>query len=253
MILDALGQTSDSISSSDPYDTYTAVLEGPMFEDSRAQKLRKTLRGFVTPGQCLGFLAQTRSTLGRAYSGISGQQSSPGAEKSARSRKRREPDLESSICSPAKAINFAFVCSVIAIVWPSLPLHSLVDESRLEALNEIKDVDKDIIVPILSTGLKRKRNEEGSASRSWSWDVITSSALRLRYALSVCTSLNFQPIHDTKTESRMLRLLESSDVLPELKLEIVKHPFLLVKHALTAFTSRAGHSSRALHWGRSGM
>ena len=203
-----------------------------MFEDSHVQKLRKTLRGFVTPGQCHGFLAQTKNALKQTYSGISGQPFSPGVENSGRSRKRRKLDFEPSTCSPAKAVNFAFVCSVIAIVWPSLPLHSLVNKSRLEAVNEIKDVDTDIISPLLSVGLKRKRNEEEGAYRSWPWDIITSSALRLRHALSTCTSLDFQPMRDAKADSRMLRLLESSYVLPELKLEIVNHTFLLLKHAL---------------------
>lgn len=227
MILDALEQTADSIDSRDPHNTYAAVLGGPIFEDSYVEKLKKALRGFVTPGQCLGFIAQTKNTLERVNSEPPSQQKIPDMESSKPSRKRRKLDPKSTICAPVKAINFAFVCNVVAIVWPSLPIHSLADEPRSEAVNEIQEVNANVIAPLLSAGPKRERDEEGgSASRSWSRDVTVSSALRLQYALSVCTPLSFQPARDTKAESKMLRLLESSDVLPELKIEIVSHPFL---------------------------
>lgn len=227
MILDALGETTDGVGSSDPYDAYAAVIGGPIFEEPHVEKLRKALRGFVTPGQCLGFLVQMKRRLEQVCSGPPGEQFTPGAENSEHRRKRRRLNLEPSACSPAEAMNFAFVCGVMTIVWTSLPFHSLVDESRLEAVNEIRDANTNLITPLLSLGLKRKRVEQGkSTSRSWSCDVITSSALRLQYALSVCTSLNCHPAHDAKVESRMLKLLESADVLPELKIEIVNQRFL---------------------------
>jgi len=228
MILNALEQTTDSVDGSKPWNTYTTILGGPIFEDSHVEKLRKALRGFLTPGQCLGFLTQTKGLLEQVYSEPPRQQDIPDSECPKRSRKRQKLDPESTRYSSVKAINFAFVCSIIAIAWSSLPVHSLTDESRSEAVNEIQGVDTSVIALLLSAGLKRKRDEEGwSASRSWSRDIITSSALRLRYALSVCTPLSFQPARDTKTESRMLKLLESSDVLPELKIEIVNHAFFL--------------------------
>jgi hypothetical protein len=242
VVLDTLEKTTDRTDSSNPYDTYAAVLGGPIFEEFHVEKLKKALRGFVTPGQCLGFLAQTRSALEKVYSGPSGQQSTPRAEGSERSRKRQKLDLDPSTRPPSEAIRFAFVCKVIAIVWPSLPFHSLTDEFRLEAVNEIQGVGTSVIAPLLSAELKRKRDVEwGSASRLWSRDVITSSALGLQYALSVCTPLNFRPVHDIKMESRMLRLLESPDVLQELKIEIVNRTLLLGKHTLTDLHSRADH------------
>jgi hypothetical protein len=73
-ILDALEQTTDSIDPSDPYNTYAAALGGPIFEDSHVEKIRKALRGFVTPGQCLGFLAQMKDALERVSSENSRQQ-----------------------------------------------------------------------------------------------------------------------------------------------------------------------------------
>ena len=231
MILDALEQTTDSIDSDDSYNTYAAVLGGPIFEESHVEKIRKALRAFVTPGQCLGFLAQTKNALKRVNSGHSRQQSIPDAGNPKRSRKRRKLDSESTMCSPVKAINFSFACSTIAIIWPSLPIHSLTDESRSEAVNQIQGVNTNVIAPLISMGLKREPDEEGgSPSRQWSRDIITSSALRLQYALSTCTAFGFQPAHDIKTESRMLRLLESSDVLPELKIEIVNLTFFLRKY-----------------------
>lgn len=242
MILDALGKNSDDINSSDPYDAYAAVIGGPIFEESHTQNLRKSLLGFVTPGQCLGFLTQTKSTLKRVCSGPSREQSTLGAGDSERSRKRRKLDLEPSTCSPANAIHFAFLCSVIAIVWTSLPFRTLVDEARSEAISEIRDANMNVIVPLLSAGLKRKRDEGGrNTSRSWSCDVVTASALRLQYALSVCTWVNCHPAHDTKMESRMLKLLESPNVLPELKIEIVNQTFSLGKQVLTDLPFRAAH------------
>jgi hypothetical protein len=228
VILSALGKTTDDISSSDPYGAYAAVIGGPIFKESHTEKLRQALRGFVTPGQCLGFLVQTKSTLERVCSGHSGEQFTPHAENSERSHKRRKLDLEPSTCSPGENTNCAFVCSIIAIIWTSLPFRSLVDESRSEAVNAIRDANTSVIGPLIAAGLKRKRSEQGrSTSRSWSRDVVLSSALRLQYALSVCTSLNCHPAPDTKVESRMLKLLELSDVLPELKIEIVNHSFSL--------------------------
>lgn len=224
MMLDALSKTVDDIDPGDPYGAYTTVIGGPIFEDSHSEKLMKALRGFLTPGQCLGFLEQTKSTLTLICSGSSGGQNTPGAENSERPRKQRKLDLEPSACSPAKAIKFALVCSVIAIAWTSLPFHSLVDESRSEAVNGVRGVDMSIITPLLSAGLKRKRDEQGkSIPRSWSRDVVMSSVLRLQYVLSMCASLDYHPTHDTKMGSRMLKFLESSDVLPELKIEIVNH------------------------------
>lgn len=228
MILDALERTTDDTDSNDPCNTYAAVLGGPIFEDSHLDKLKKALRVFVTPGQCFGFLVQTKGMLERANSEPSRRQDISDTESPKRSCKRRKLNLKRAMCSPIKAVNFAFVCGVISIVWPSLPIHSLADESRSEAVNEIQGVNTDLITPLLTAGLKRERDGEGgSASRSWSWDVIMSSALRLQYALSSCTTLDVRPAHDTKAESRMLRLLESSDVLPELKIEIVNHAFSL--------------------------
>ena len=251
MILDALEQTTDSIDPSDPYNTYAAALGGPIFEDSHVEKIRKALQAFVTPGQCLGFLAQTKNALERVNSEHSKQQNISDTEGSKRSRKRRKLD-PSTTYSPIKATNFAFVCSAIAIIWPSLPIHSLADESRSEAVNQIRGTDANVITPLLSMGLKRERNEEGgSPSRSWSRDIITSSALRLQYALSTCTAFGFQPAHDIKTESRMLRLLESSDVLPELKIEIVNRTFFLRK-CLPISSSGAVTSHECFAWGTQG-
>ena len=225
MIIDALEQSASGIDPVDPYEAYATVLGGPIFEVSHVEKLKESLQVFVTPGQCLGFLAQTKSTLGHMHSVPSEQRFTRGPESLKQSRKRRKPDLEPSIHSPARAINFAFMCSIVAIVWPSLPLHSLADEPRLEALNEIRGVNTGVITPLLAAGLKRTRDEEGgSTSWLWSRDIITSSALRLQYALTVCTLLNFRPAHGRKVESRMLRLLELPDVLPELKIEIVIVP-----------------------------
>ena len=244
MILDALEQTTTTVDSDNPYSTYEVLIGGPIFEDSHVEKLRKALRGFVTPGQCLGFLAQTKDTLERVYPEPFGQQGILGTESSKHSRKRRKLDPEPTGCSPVQAINFAFVCSVAAIVWSSLPVHSLADGPRSEAVNEIQGVNTSIITPLLSAGLKRERDEEGgNGSRSWSRDIIMSSALRLQYDLSVCTSLSFQPAHDTRTESRMLRLLKSSGVLPELKIEIVSRIVFLQKHLLTDSPPRVGHFS----------
>lgn len=228
MILEALEQTTDNTDTSDPYGIYAAAFGGPIFEDSHVERLRKALRAFVTPGQCLGFLAQTKSALERVNPGHSRQQNITDTNSSKRSRKRRKLDPEFTIYSPVKAINFAFVCGVIAIVWPSLPIHSLADESRSEAVSKVQWVNANIIIPLLSTGLKRECDGEGgNASQSWSRDVITSSALRLQYALSTCTAFAFRPVHDNGVESRMLRSLESSDILPELKIEIVNHILFL--------------------------
>jgi len=171
-------------------------------------------------------LSQTRNTLERVYFGTPEQQFTPDAENSDRPRKRRKLDLEPLLCSPAKATSFSLVCRIISIVWVSLPLHSLEDESRLEAANEIRDANARFIIPLLSAGLKGKYDEgERGAYGSWARDIITSSVLRLQYALSACASLNFRPVCDTKMESRMLRLLETPDVLPELKIEIVNKRF----------------------------
>ena len=240
-IIDALEQTADSTDCGNPYNTYAAILGGPIFEASHVEKLRKALRGFVTPGQCLGFLTQTKRTLERAYSQSFQRQDIPDVGSSKPSRKRRKLDSDPAACSPVEAINFAFVCSIITVVWSSLPVHSLADESRSGVANEVQGVDTSVIIPVLSAGLKRERDEEESASRSWSRDIITSSALRMRYALSVCTPLGFQPALDTRTESRMLRLLKSSDVLPELKIEIVNRTLFPEKHLLIDLFPRAGH------------
>lgn len=224
MVLDALEQATNITDSSNPYDTYDAVLGGPIFDDSHVEKLRKALRGFVTPGQCLGFLTQTKNTLERACPEPFRQQDIPGTGSSERSRKRRKLDLEPTIRSPIQAINFAFACNIIVVVWSSLPVHSLADESRSEVVNEIQRVNTSVIDPLLIAGVNRERGEEwGSGSRLWPQDIITSSALRLQYALSVCTPLGFHPAHDAKTESRMFRLLKAPDILPELKIEIVNH------------------------------
>ena len=224
MVLDALKQATDITDSSNPYDAYEAVLCGPIFDDSHIEKLRKVLRGFVTPGQCLGFLMQTKDTLERACSEHCRQQDIPGTVSSERSRKRRKLDPESTPSSPIQAINFAFVCDIIAVVWSSLPIHSLAVESRSEVLNEIQGVSTSVIDPILFVGVKRERGEEGgSGFRSWPQDIIMSSALRLQYSLSVCTPLGFHPAHDAKMESRMFRLLNAPDILPELKIEIVNY------------------------------
>lgn len=222
VILDALGQVTDNMDSSSPYDTYEAILGGPIFEDSHVEKLTKALRGFVTPGQCLGLLKQTKGALERLYPDPSGQQGIPDMEKPRGSRKRRKLDPEPTTCPPAQAVGFALVCSIIAVVWPSLPIHSLTDESRSEGVNEIQGVGGSVLAPLLSAGVKRERGDEArSASRLWSRDIITSSALRLQYALSIYTPLGFKPTYDAKVEPRMLRLLKLSDVLPELKIEIV--------------------------------
>jgi len=224
MVLDALEQATDITDSSNPYDTYEAVLGGPIFDDSHVEKLRKALRGFVTPGQCLGFLTQTKDALERARPEPFRGQDIPGAGSSECSRKRRKLDPKPTTCSPIRAINFAFACNIIVIVWSSLPIHSLADESRSGVLNEIQGVNTSVIDPLLTAGVKRERGEEGgSGPRSWPWDIITSSALRLQYALSVYTPLGFRPAHDAKTQSRMVKLLKAPDILPELKIEIVNH------------------------------
>lgn len=241
-MLDALSKITDNIGSGDPYEIYAAVLGGSIFEESHAEKLRKAFRSFMTPGQCLEFLAQTKSTLKSTYLRPSGQRLTTNMENSERSRKRQKLDFEFSACSSAMAVRFAFVSNVLAIVWPSLPIHSLTDKSRSGVLDEIQDVDTSVITPLLSARLKRDHSEEDSAFRSWSQDIITCSALRLQYALSLCTSFNFHPMYSSKTESRMLRLLEPSGVLPELKIEIVTHAFFLRKNVLTGVVSRPGRS-----------
>ena len=245
---------TDGTDSGDPHDTYEAVLGGPIFDDLHVEKLGKALRSFVTPGQCLGFLSQTKNALEHVCSELFGHQDIPGTGRSERSRKRRKLDPEPSACSPVQAINFAFACSIIAVVWSSLPIRSLTDESRLEAVSEIQGVNTSVIEPLLTAGVKWERSEEvGSASRSWSRDIVTSSALKLQYTLAVCTPLGFHPTHDAKVESRMFRLLKAPDVLPELKIEIVNTIVPLWKHLLTGLFPRAGHSLGAPHWEHSRM
>lgn len=243
MILDALEQTASSTDSSNPHNTYAAVLGGPVFKESHVEKLRKSLRAYVTPGQCLGFLSQTKSALEQANPIYSRQQDTPGAKASKRPRKRRKLDLESTVCSSITAINFAFVCSVIAIVWPSLPIHSLAEESRSEAVKEIRGVNTSVIGPLLSAGLKQEYDEEGGgASRAWPQDITTCSVLRLQYVLSTCPAFGFPSTYYTEMESRMLGLLEASGVLPELKMEIVNRTLFRCK-TLTDLYLRGGHFS----------
>lgn len=242
MILGALEQTKNSIDPHNPHNTYAVVLGGPIFEDSHVEKLRKSLRAFVTPGQCLGFLSQTRSALEQANPEYS-RQNTPEAKTSKRPRKRRKLDLESAVCSSVTSINFAFVCSLIAIVWPSLPIRSLAEEFRSEAVKEIQGVNTSVIKPLLSTGFKQEYDEEGGgASRTWPRDITTCSVLRLQYVLSTCPAFSFQSTYDTEMESRMLGLLEPSGVLPELKIEIVNRMLFRCK-TLTDLYLRDGHFS----------
>lgn len=123
---------------------------------------------------------------------------------------------------------------IASIILSSLPLHSLTESTRQAVQETLADARENHIRPALRLLLDAiVGNLVNTRGDLWAAQVAAAALLRLEYALVAARPLKLMYQADDKMTGQMLILVADNGVLPELSLEIVRPPLLVILRYLT--------------------
>lgn len=218
-------------------------MSGPLLDARYFAKLSRTLRQFVTPGQCQKVAQATVDVLTALQEEYkSARKSFDGAQGKGSRKKRKSEAMLVDEVAPIQdpniiAITFTLAARTAQVVLASLPLQSLPQNQAKDLQSLIAQFHVDFVqhqnpklVKALSKQIsldpedvdqgKRKRKGEIEPV-DWSTQLTLASTLRLEYALERAKHLALDITNDEKLTARMVELLGDARILPELVLEIV--------------------------------
>lgn len=138
-------------------------------------------------------------------------------------KKRRTSEMGLSVASTEQdaylyASAFALSVGVASVVLAALPLRSLTEDVRQEVRQSIQALHAGLKATV-KAGLKELL---GDGQRDgWARQVVLAAALRLRYHLAAVPQLQIPASTEEKLASKMIKLLNSREVQPELLVEVV--------------------------------
>lgn len=225
-LLTILTSAEEKLEISSAQEAYDDVSRGSILELGFLDRLAKSVHSFVTPGQCLDLLNDTSWVLQRMWSSFQDAHEKSKADLGDGARKKRKLDGGSAsderLVSEEEtiAVRLAFVFRLVSVVWPSIPLHSVPDDTKKMLRDSVASAE--VLILSILKGLKKFGGKsERRGLNTWSWEVIIAAVMRLQYALTSSKALAFKIVRDEKAEARMLKALGSDKTLPELKIEIV--------------------------------
>jgi hypothetical protein len=122
--------------------------------------------------------------------------------------------------SETTAISFAFLCRLISVIWASIPENTVQDDIKTRTRDSVQDFHTAVILPALRGFKNISKENKRKGLDAWSWEVAVTAVLKLQYSLT-SSKLGIEVFQEEKLKSRMAKVLESDESLPELKLEIV--------------------------------
>lgn len=208
------------------------MISGSILGLAHLDRLAKIIHNFVTPGQCLEVISVSAEILKETWVNFQEAHEKSKADLGDGARKRRKVDSAGAFIDrpPSQeeilAARFAFMCRLVAVIWPAVPVHLVSEDVRAKLREKVHSLRENVISPGIVKGTK---NIGGKSERrgldTWHWEAVVAAVLRLQYMLTSCKTLQVEVVRDEKAEARMLKALGSDEYLPDLKLEIVSCSF----------------------------
>ncbi|KAI0690683.1 Urb2/Npa2 family-domain-containing protein [Cytidiella melzeri] len=202
----------------------TALLHHAFLDD-----LSKFVYAFTTPGQISTIIQNTLEHL-RVASFEFEQRSKLGStEDDSVPRKKRKTEkgsLSASDGIESFAISFATLAGIASVALTSLPLHLLQDNDRRVVVGTIQEYYGSFKATLKNAS---KRICSGDSSSTWSWQIVASAMIRLRYALGSDRTLQLDTEGNAKVIVKFSPLLKVEGLLPQLRIEILRTWFMDVE------------------------
>ncbi len=212
---------------SPPYEgLYVTALTGILNAHIFTDKFSKFLHAFTTPGQILKITQNAIEHLRAVSSEFNEASKLVDANDASTPRKKRKTETGSQTASADTeplAISLSMIASIVSIVLTSLPLHLLQNDGRQNVVDLVQEL-LDTTQGSLKSAAKRISRD--GPSRSWTWQIVASGLLRLRYDLSSDRHLNLDTTGNTKVVEKLSPLLKVESLSPQLRIEIVS----VIKH-----------------------
>ncbi|KAF7794110.1 hypothetical protein EIP86_005240 [Pleurotus ostreatoroseus] len=218
----------------DTHALYIALLRSPLLTREFLDELSRCIR-FLTPGQIPQIVRDVVRVVSETLEAFSSSAASELANSGMGSRKKRRSDAEpldktKSLHAEHHALNLTLAAGLMATVLSSVPLQSL----QHDVCNEVKQTVHefcDTLKRSAKEGLKQVKHEQ--RRDIWGWEITLAALLRLQYLLGAAPQLEAPPSHGDKAVSRMITLLNSEFVLPELRAEVVSFLFVAAERNMT--------------------
>lgn len=206
--------TNQSTVTQNPRLIYETASSSAMFNHAFLDQLSKAIHGFLTPGQ-VPELAQTVIRYLQSRIEDFKESISRSSQNDDSSKKKRKRDKQTAPFDPDQAaVVFALTSKIAAITLTSLPLQIVLDDVQASVKTELQEFYDGVIRRVLIIVPKACL---GDTNNTWSWQLVTSSVLRFGYYLS-----DSQLVTDDASPSPALsEMLKTSEILPELRIEIV--------------------------------
>ncbi|OBZ78847.1 hypothetical protein A0H81_00559 [Grifola frondosa] len=200
---------------------YQIVSAGPLLNLTYLDQLSRAIYNFLTPGQVVETANSMLQALKDALNEFAELEAAASADRGEGSRKKRKKTstaLSTGHIDPEWAsVTFALVARAVIVVITSLPVHSLLEDVRLDLQHSIERVYTSIVSRILEETL-----QPGDRRGIWHWQMMATSALRIHYGLARAPQLRVQLNFDHKLHSAMLSCIMSDETTPELCLEMFR-------------------------------
>ena len=203
---------------------YITAATSPLHHHAFLDKLSKFIRAFTTPGQVPRVAQTTIESLNGLAADFEEASKVVSNEDDSTPRKKRKTEhgSQTTLRTPEpSAIAFAMTAGIASVVFTSLPLHLLqVDdfESVTGTIREYFDASQSLLKRVM-------KRIAGSGPTAWIYQIVASGLLRLRYALNSEKRLQLGAEGNQKVLERLDTLLNTEDLLPQLRVEIVSRSY----------------------------
>ncbi|KAI0343910.1 hypothetical protein BDW22DRAFT_1473650 [Trametopsis cervina] len=218
-------------------DLYSTADTGVLLHHTFLDKLANFIHTFTTPGQISNIVDVTLEKLRVASEEFEARSSQPATDDSPVPRKKRKTDKAispPSNGSETSAISFSLISGIASVVLTSLPLHLLQDNERLAVIATLQEFYRASRATIRTLS---KQIRTGRESGTWSLQLVLAALSRLRYSLGSDRKLSLDEDGDAKLVSKLTPVLEVVDLVPQLRLEILRIWLLCVERERTEPTS----------------
>ena len=214
---------------------YRLCLKGPIFDATYLQHLSKAMQTFLTDGQICSTVASAFRALKEHLSRPDGgdEDKMEGHDRPGFSDRRLMSTPDSGVFHEQRAIKYSLLAHFSITVLSSLPINLASEATRRQLIYEQGNIQK-FTRKTISKTVKKVLNDR--LVENWSYQAVAAATLRLQYALGTSKDLSIFSPCDEKQCRRLLETLQLDNLLPELRLEIVRHilalSFILHKTSL---------------------
>ena len=211
--------------------SYDELVASPILTTSHLDKLSKSVRTFITPGQTLDTATRVLVTLRDIWESIRGVENVSVVDREYHARKKRRTTGRSEKATEdvdAKSVTFVLAARIASTVLSSLPLHSATETVQKEVQAIVEgSLDGFVREAILAGANATVPGGTEGRDNVWAVQVVAAAALRLRYLLQLSVHARYSPGHQSEAEGLFAEVLVIEDRLPEYSVEIVSRAFVL--------------------------